>query len=237
MLKLSSVPDFDPQKVPVHSTDAHLPPLVAELLTVQGLERSFRAPVPIAQGTWQDDFEGVGEDVPRQKAAVLIGVVSRADGPQLLMTQRAAHMRTHSGQVAFPGGKVDASDSSVEFTALREAQEEVGLDARHVKILGRLPDYVTFANMVVSPVVAWIEPDFGLKINPDEVARVFEVPLPFLMDPAHHQQHRLEFNGQFRSWYSIAPHKASQGAFIWGATASMIRGLYQFLSSHQAMTL
>jgi hypothetical protein len=86
-------------------------------------------------------------------------------------------------------------------------------------------------------VVAWVEPDFELKINPEEVAGVFEMPLPFLMNPSHHQQHRLEYKGQIRSWYSIAPHPAMQGAFIWGATASMIRGLYQFLSSHEAMTL
>jgi len=237
MLKLSTVPDFDPQKVPVHATDSHLPRLNEKLLTLEALELRFQSPVPIGQGDWQDDFEGLGQDLPRQRAAVLIGIVQRARGPQVLLTQRAAHMRTHSGQVAFPGGKVDPSDSSIEFTALREAQEEVGLEAGYVKILGRLPDYVTFANMLVSPVVALIEPEFTLKINPEEVARVFEVPLHFLMNPTHHQQHRLEFKGQFRSWYSIAPHEATQGAFIWGATASMIRGLYQFLVSDETMTL
>jgi 8-oxo-dGTP pyrophosphatase MutT (NUDIX family) len=237
MLKLSSVPDFDPQRIAVHGTDAHLPKLDTKSFTLEALERHFNSVNPTHKGSWQDEFEGVSDGSSKQKAAVLIGIVQRDGAPRVLLTQRAAHMRTHSGQVAFPGGKVDPSDSTLEFTALREAKEEVGLEPGRVRILGRLQDYVTFANMVVTPVVAWLEPDFELKLNPQEVARAFEIPLSFLMDPSNHQHHRLEYKGQFRSWYSIAPHEQLQGAFIWGATASMIRGLYQFLNFHDSMTV
>lgn len=232
MLKLSTVPDFDAQNVPVKGTDSHLPKLHSKALTPKALELCFASPAVPRAASWQDEFEGLAEHVPRQRAAVLIGIFQRAGASCVLLTQRAAHMRTHSGQVAFPGGKVDESDSSVEFTALREAHEEVGLNAHSVRVLGCLPNYVTFANLLVTPVVALMEADFELKVNPEEVARVFEVPLLHLMNPTHHQRHELQYKGQFRSWYSIAPHAALEGAFIWGATASMIRGLYQFLSSN-----
>jgi 8-oxo-dGTP pyrophosphatase MutT (NUDIX family) len=234
MLRLTSVPGFEAHKVPVLATDAHLPALSPQSLTPTALQERFLNQRMLNE-SWQDEFESDRlSSKPKQRAAVLMGVITHVDEPRLLLTQRASNMRTHSSQVAFPGGKVDPSDKDMVETALREAQEEVGLDPKWVRVLGQLSEYETFANIVVTPVVALIDPGCQLSINPHEVARAFEVPLAFLMDPKHHQRHRLEHQGQSRSWYSIAPDFGVEGAFIWGATASMIRGLYQFLNTNES---
>ncbi|NBP46347.1 MAG: CoA pyrophosphatase, partial [Betaproteobacteria bacterium] len=138
---------------------------------------------------------------------------------------------THSGQVAFPGGKVDDSDDSVLNTALREAQEEVGLDPRHVEVLGTLSEYITGTAFIVTPVVALIEPGHDIVPNPHEVDEVFEVPLAFLMNPAHHRRHAFEAEGVRREWFSMPYDDRGRERFIWGATAGMLRNLYRFLSA------
>ena len=162
------------------------------------------------------------------------------DTPHVLLTQRAAHMKTHSGQVAFPGGKVDPEDASVQAAALREAHEEVGLHPRHVQVLGQLPVYLTGTAYHVTPVVALVSSDMALQANADEVADVFEVPLAFLMNPAHHRRHHFEANGVTRQWFSmpyaepgpVHPGPAAQvERFIWGATAGMLRNFYRFLAA------
>jgi 8-oxo-dGTP pyrophosphatase MutT (NUDIX family) len=162
-------------------------------------------------------------------AAVLVPLVKR-DELMVLLTHRTAHLSSHSGQVAFPGGKADPGDTDVVATALREAHEEIGLAADAVEVLGTMPTYTTGSAFVVTPVVALVDPSATLLPNPHEVAQVFEVPLSFLMNPAHHRRHRVEWEGAQREWLSMPYHDGDNEHFIWGATAGMLRNLYQFLA-------
>jgi len=152
------------------------------------------------------------------------------DELMVLLTHRTAHLSSHSGQVAFPGGKADPGDADVVATALREAQEEIGLAAEAVEVIGTMPTYTTGSAFVVTPVVALVDPLATLVPNPHEVAQLFEVPLTFLMNPAHHRRHRVEWEGAQREWLSMPYHDGQTEHFIWGATAGMLRNLYQFLS-------
>src|SRR6185369_13944137 len=120
-----------------------------------------------------------------------------------LLTQRTAHLSTHSGQIAFAGGKADEGDADAAATALREAQEEVGLDPTQAEVLGALPVYTTGTAFIITPVVALLAPPLDLRLNPFEVESAFEVPLDFLMNPAHHQRHAFEWEGQRREWFSM----------------------------------
>ena len=157
-------------------------------------------------------------------AAVLVPVIMR-DEPMLLLTERAAHLRQHSGQIAFPGGRVDPTDASVLEAACREAMEEIGLDSRFISPLGYLDAYLSTTNYLVMPVVARVSPSYTLAVNHEEVADAFEVPLGFLMDPARHELHSREFKGRLRRYYAM-PY---QGRYIWGVTAGIIRNLYERL--------
>jgi 8-oxo-dGTP pyrophosphatase MutT (NUDIX family) len=158
---------------------------------------------------------------PVRAAAVLVPVVEHAHGPHMLLTRRADHLGDHSGQVAFPGGKIDAGET-VAQAALREAEEEVGLAREFVEIVGFLDAYETGTGFRIVPVIALVRPDFTLTINTGEVAEAFEVPLDFLMDPANHERHHAEWRGRKREFYAM-PYN---GHYIWGATAGMIRNLY-----------
>jgi 8-oxo-dGTP pyrophosphatase MutT (NUDIX family) len=158
-------------------------------------------------------------------AAVLVPLVQRPLGLQVLLTQRTAHLNDHAGQVSFPGGRVDPGDVSREATALREAEEEIGLARDRVELLGRLPDYHTVTGFSVTPVVGYVLPPFELALDAFEVAEAFEVPLAFLMDPANHQRHAVAYQGRERSYYAM-PY---EGRFIWGATAAMLINLRRAL--------
>jgi len=163
-------------------------------------------------------------------AAVLIPIVMRP-APTVLLTQRTAHLSTHAGQVAFPGGKLDAQDVDATAAACREAFEEVGLTQDCIDVLGHLPSYTTGSSFAVTPVVALVSPDYGVVPNPNEVSDVFEVPLAFLMNPANHRHHEVIWQGELRHWLSM-PYPDTQGErFIWGATAGMLRNFYRFLSA------
>lgn len=192
---------------------------------------------------WQPEVERetTSSNRPPASAAVLVPIVLRGPGfseSTVLLTQRSNHMSTHSGQIAFPGGKVDPQDASRHATALREAHEEVGLHPKHVQVIGELPVYVTGTAFWVTPVVALVSPEFELSPNADEVQDVFEVPLSFLMNPAHHRRHAFEWQGAQRQWFSM-PYQEKRCAangqidlverFIWGATAAMLRNFYRFL--------
>ncbi len=158
-------------------------------------------------------------------AAVLVPVILRASGSTVLMTRRTDHLHHHPGQISFPGGRVEDADVTAVMTALRETEEEIGLDPDRVELLGELPDYFTGTGFRVTPVVGLVHPPFDLKLDSFEVAEAFEVPLGFLLDPANHQRHRAEFGGLVREYHAIP----WQGYYIWGATAGMLVSLYRLL--------
>lgn len=151
-------------------------------------------------------------------AAVLVPVVTREDGLTMLLTRRTDHLHDHPGQVSFPGGRVDEEDESAVATALREAEEEIGLPRERVQLLGQLPLYRTGTGFEVTPVVGLVAPPFELTLDPFEVAEAFEVPLAFLLDYRNHQRHSVEVRGRMREYWAM-PY---DGYYIWGATAGMI---------------
>jgi 8-oxo-dGTP pyrophosphatase MutT (NUDIX family) len=158
-------------------------------------------------------------------AAVLVPVIERPQGLTVLFTQRTAHLNDHAGQVSFPGGRCEGTDPSPVFTALRETEEEIGLDPALIEVLGLLPEYRTGTGFSVTPVVGLVRPPFELNPDSFEVAEVFETPLDFLLDPANHQQHSMDIGGIVRHYYAM-PY---EGYFIWGATAGMLVSLYRLL--------
>jgi 8-oxo-dGTP pyrophosphatase MutT (NUDIX family) len=158
-------------------------------------------------------------------AAVLIGLVAYPDEIRVILTQRTAALRVHSGQIAFPGGKIDARDQSPIAAALREAQEEIGLDPRHVEPLGTLDPYVTGTGFHIVPVVAKVAAPVAFRINPEEVDEAFEVPFAFLMDSANHALHHGVVEGKMRQFHAM-PYGARN---IWGVTAGILRNLYERL--------
>jgi 8-oxo-dGTP pyrophosphatase MutT (NUDIX family) len=158
-------------------------------------------------------------------AAVLIPVIDHGGEATVMLTKRAETLRNHTGQVAFPGGRIDPEDASPEAAALREAREEVGLAAGHVEVLGRMPDYVSGSGYRIAPVLAVVRPGFELTINPDEVDAVFEVPLSFLMDAKNHTRDSRIW-GEREWFYYDMPYG---GRRIWGVTAGIIRTLYERL--------
>jgi 8-oxo-dGTP pyrophosphatase MutT (NUDIX family) len=182
------------------------------------LERLADLP-PIDELLTADDLEKQAEAARQalEPAAVLLLVVNRPE-PTVVLTQRTSHLAHHAGQIAFPGGRREGADESAESTALREAREEIGLDAARVELLGRLPEYRTGTGFAVTPVVGWVEPPLSFSPDPHEVAEVFEVPLAFLLDTANHRYESAFYRGRMRHYWAM-PYGER---FIWGATAGMI---------------
>lgn len=156
-------------------------------------------------------------------AAVLIPVVDRPDGATLILTKRTEALRAHSGQVAFPGGRIDPTDLSPEFAALRETEEEIGIRSGQIEVIGRMPDYVAGSGFRIAPIIGIIQPGFDLDINQDEVDAVFETPLSFLMRPENQTQGSREWQGRVWKYYDM-PYG---GQRIWGVTAGIIRAFYE----------
>lgn len=160
-------------------------------------------------------------------AAVLVPLVERLEGYTVLLTQRTSHLEHHAGQISFPGGRAEEGDASPVETALREAEEEIGLQRRHVvEIAGFLDLYQTVTGFLVTPVVGLVTPPFELRLDAFEVAEAFEVPLEFILDPRHHEHRSMLYKGQQRRYYVI-PY---EDRFIWGATAAMLVGLARRLT-------
>ena len=224
---LSSLPHFDPREVPVDRVDSHLPAVARELLQPQALRQRF-ACLP----NWEPELVAEKKFTDRAPihASVLVPIVMR-QRPNVMLTERTLHLSDHSGQIAFPGGKADEDDVDAAGTALREAREELGLDPAYVQVLGQLPHYVTGSAFIITPVIALVEPGFTLTPNAGEVADVFEVPLEFLMNPAHHRRHVFEWAGVQREWFSMPYQDQDRQRFIWGATAGILRNFYRLLAA------
>lgn len=231
---MSRPPILNPRAVPVSGIDDHLPAVAASQLTPDALRQRFAKP-PI----WQPEFTGDGATFPGREAtsaAVLLPLVTYADGLRLVLTRRCEHLRDHAGQISLPGGRAERQDGTLEATALRETEEEIGLAPSFIEVLGRLPTYTTVTSYNVTPIVALVRPGFELTLDEGEVAEAFEVPLQFLMAPANHQHHEFDFAGgrrQFLSmpWRNTTAGLAGHEYFIWGATAAMLRNFYCFLSA------
>lgn len=223
---------FDPQKLPVLGVDDHLPPVAAGSLLTDSLRQRFIAP-PV----WSPETKAEPRFVERAPAhaSVLIALVPR-DEITVLLTQRTDHLTDHPGQISFPGGRAEPEDADAAATALREAHEEIGLESSFVDVLGTMPTYTTGTGFIVTPVVAFVRPGFSLQADPFEVAEVFEVPLSFLMNPAHHQRHSImvaDVQREFLSmpWHGVDERGDPRRYFVWGATAAMLRNLYRFLAA------
>lgn len=215
---------FNPEDLPIHSiaSEGALP---SSRLTAEWLRQRFNQPPLWTPETTDEQLLAA---IPAYKpASVLIPLVQRESGLGLLLTHRSAHLNNHAGQISFPGGRFETDDMSSIETALREAQEEIGLDRQHVDVIGALPQYRTGTGYDVTPVVALLQPPFELTPDPVEVASIFEVPLSFLMDANNHQRRSLSLPGGkgMRTFYAM-PY---QQHFIWGATAGMLRNLFHLL--------
>lgn len=199
----------------------HLPP------TADWLRRCFAANSGGANSGTSVSEPGASEQALHTltPAAVLVPLVQRETGLTVLLTQRTAHLRDHPGQISFPGGRCEEQDATAVETALREAQEEVGLDPGQVEVLGFLPEYRTGTGFSITPVVGLVRPPLNLKLDDFEVAEAFETPLSFLLDPANCQRHKAEFQGSLREYYAMP----WEGYHIWGATAGMLVSLQRFL--------
>jgi 8-oxo-dGTP pyrophosphatase MutT (NUDIX family) len=163
----------------------------------------------------------IAEVRPIRPAAVLVPVVDHPE-PTVLLTQRAQHLPDHAGQVSFPGGKIDKTDASPLESALREAEEEIGLDSKFVTPIGYLDLYMTTLGYRIVPVIACVEPGFSLTLNTSEVDATFEVPLAYLMDQNNVQRHSRDWQGMTRHYYAITFGER----YIWGVTAGILRNLY-----------
>jgi 8-oxo-dGTP pyrophosphatase MutT (NUDIX family) len=204
--------------------DAFLPDAVAANARARLYAHERQAPEDMAHSDLA--IAGMNPDAAMlaaaRPAAVLIPIIARPEGATLLLTQRAAALRQHSGQIAFPGGKIDAEDDGALGAALREAEEEIGLKPAAVTPLGFLGPYFSTTGFRIMPVVALVPPDAALTLNAGEVEEAFETPMAFLMDPANHQTHQREFRGAMRSYFAM-PHG---DRYIWGVTAGIIRMLW-----------
>jgi 8-oxo-dGTP pyrophosphatase MutT (NUDIX family) len=197
------------------------------ILDVAGLRVRLKR-IPPTFAVYGD--EGTGREQGGTVAAVLVPIIAHPSGLSVLFTQRTAHLKAHSGQVSFPGGRAEPTDRSAEDTALRESEEEIGLARSRVEVLARLPEYFTRTGFRVTPVVGLIEPPIELTPDPREVEAVFEVPLAFLLDARNHQRHTREFQGATVGYYAM-PYRTDEGErHIWGATAGMLLNLCRALA-------
>jgi 8-oxo-dGTP pyrophosphatase MutT (NUDIX family) len=221
----------DPSSIPFEIAHDGLSAIESHLLTADGITSAFSS-----RSDWTPEITGdqfrLRPD-PLRKAAVMLALMQRETTKgmfelDLLLTRRNANLREHSGQIAFPGGRVDASDASDEAAALREAFEEVGLPTHQVQIIGQLSRYVTGTGFDIAPVVGIVKEPFVANMSEGEVSEVFRVPLAFLMNPQNHRRHIVEVSaGTKRTFYSM-PY---ENYFIWGATAAMLRNFYRMLAA------
>jgi len=232
-INVAAPPGFNAEAIPIHKICIHQEKVPLDRLEPEALRARFQYP-PIWQAEITDENRHViaADIITRRqaagkvtRAAVLIPLLLREEGLSVLLTQRTDHLRDHAGQISFPGGRMDAGDLGPNDTALRESEEEIGLERERVEIIGHLPEYLTVSGYSVTPVVALVQAQAEYVLDAFEVADVFEVPLSFLLDPANHQVRLWQSEQGGRRFYSM-PY---QNRFIWGATAGMLRNLYHLL--------
>lgn len=224
---------FDPTIVPIERRCDLEPRIAAEALAANALRHRFLKPLQWTPEITDENRYALASKIIDERsasgiathAAVLIPVLKKSAGLSILLTQRTDHLHDHAGQISFPGGRMDPGDRDLYETALRESQEEIGLEPERVEIIGALPEYLTVSGYRVTPVVALVEPQPHYPADEFEVADVFDVPLAFLMDPANHEVRVWVGEDGRRRFYAM-PY---QDRFIWGATAGMLRNLYHFL--------
>lgn len=196
-------------------------PLTADAFLARAAEALARSAAPGGDHVLNPDMTPDGRRLT--EAAVLIPVVAREPEATVLLTQRTADLRTHAGQIAFPGGKIEPDDLTPAAAALREAEEEVGLDPKLVKVVAELPPYLSRTGFRITPVLGRVAAEHVLTLNLSEVTEAFEVPLGFLLDPANHHKASRTFAGRERYFWEIPWRER----YIWGVTAGIIRGLYE----------
>ena len=230
---------IDPESARLIGRDDALPAVGEELLAPDRLRQRFASQPSWTPELFEDSLRLHAQ--PLRGAAVLIALVQRPQGLQVLLTRRNLHLHEHAGQISFPGGRCDRQDLHPAVTALREAHEEIGLRPAGAEILGTLPLYCTASRYAVTPVVALISSTEGLHPHPDEVSELFEVPLAFLMDPRHHEHREWTVPSNSveqtmlnpipsRRRFLVMPYVVGDRSYIiWGATAAMLRNLYRLL--------
>ncbi len=234
---LTARPVFDPESVPhdpaFAAAEARGDAVGVDQLRASVIRQRFASP-PAWQPELRSDVRLFYPERPPRIASVLIPLIANDEGVSVLLTERTAHLHDHAGQISFPGGRVEPHDADAIATALREAHEEIGLPPANVDVVGTLPEYLTATGYKVTPVIGLIEQAFLPVLDAFEVSEVFEVPLAFLMDPINHERRVLTLDDAARTFYAMpytTPKRAAEGRryFIWGATAAILRNLYQFL--------
>ena len=224
---------FDAQAVPIESVCIGQQKVLDRLLDPHQLKERLLSPPAWQIEITDENRHVMAADIiaKRQaagkvtRAAVLIPLLLQPNGLSVLLTQRTTHLRDHGGQISFPGGRMDPEDAGPNETALRESEEEIGLERERVEIIGQLPEYLTVSGYSVTPIIGLVKPQAEYVLDEFEVADIFEVPLSFLMDPANHQVRVWQSEQGSRRFYSM-PY---EGRFIWGATEGMLRNLYHLL--------
>ncbi len=222
-------PTFDPQAQEAFQANQGLSVLPMERMSIAFIQKALSSPQlvsldPIIE-RWNHEKRLIHAQQPYAEAATLMLLVEKEQGVEMLLTRRAMHLKKHSGQISFPGGRIDKEDASAEQAALRETFEEIGIASNSIQLLGQLPDFFTGTGFLMKPFVGMLKPDYVLSINREEVDEVFSVPLSFLLNPNHHFLHKVTVDEGLREYFSMP----WQDYFIWGATAAVIRNLYHVL--------
>ncbi|MBT8561121.1 CoA pyrophosphatase [Polynucleobacter paneuropaeus] len=234
-LNVAAPPGFDAEAIPIHLQCSQDPKVSPQILQSEQLRQRIQNPPQWQPEITDENRHVIAADIIAKRqaagkitqAAVLIPLLLKEGGLSVLLTQRTQHLHDHAGQISFPGGRMDPEDLTPENTALRESQEEIGLNPANVEIIGHLPQYLTVSGYSVTPVIGLVQAQAEYLHDEFEVADVFEVPLSFLMNPANHQVRIWQSAQGMRRFYAM-PY---ENRFIWGATAGMLRNLYHLLKA------